>query len=133
MTIRHSTRNRRSLMKFSTLLMLFLMVASAASAQKITFQKGNFASNYASEDWILHKGDGPRVCKVFIQFDTPFLSAPTVVVNLTGVDAPTDHGLRVSLKVDKVSVTGFLLRIETWEDSKINGVEGTWFAISKND
>lgn len=120
-------------MKFSTLLMLFLMVASAASAQKITFQKGNFASNYASEDWILHKGDGPRVCKVFIQFDTPFLSAPTVVVNLTGVDAPTDHGLRVSLKVDKVSVTGFLLRIETWEDSKINGVEGTWFAISKND
>ena len=133
MTIRHSTRNRRSLMKFSTLLMLFLMVASAASAQKITFQKGNCASNYASEDWILHKGDGPRVCKVFIHFDTPFLSAPTVVVNLTGVDAPTDHGLRVSLKVDKVSVTGFLLRIETWEDSKINGVEGTWFAISKND
>ncbi len=120
-------------MRFPTLLLILCLVASAASAQKLTFQKGSFASNYASEDWILNKGEGPRVCKLYIQFDTPFLSAPTVVVNLTGVDAPNDHGLRVSVKVDKVSVTGFLLKIETWEDSRLNGVEGTWFAISKND
>lgn len=117
----------------TSILLLVLMTASAAPAQKLTFQKGTFASNYASEDWQLHKGEGPRVCKLYIQFDTPFLSAPTVVVNLTGVDAPTDHGLRVSLKVDKVSVTGFLLKVETWEDSRLNAVEGTWFAISKND
>ena len=120
-------------MRFPALLFCLLIVAATASAQKLTFQKGNFSSNYASEDWNLNKGDGPRVCKLYIQFDTPFLSAPTVVVNLTGVDAPNDHGLRVSLKVDKVSVTGFLLKIQTWEDSKLNGVEGTWFAISKND
>jgi hypothetical protein len=25
------------------------------------------------------------------------------------------------------------LEYETWEESKLNGVEGTWFAISKND
>ena len=120
-------------MTFPALLFCLLIVAATASAQKLTFQKGNFSSNYASEDWNLNKGDGPRVCKLYIQFDTPFLSAPTVVVNLTGVDAPNDHGLRVSVKVDKVSVTGFLLKIQTWEDSKLNGVEGTWFAISKND
>ncbi|HMK37753.1 MAG TPA: H-type lectin domain-containing protein [Bacteroidota bacterium] len=125
-------------MKLSVILLLVVVLASAASAQKlapqkIAYQKGNFISNYASEDWQLSKGEGPRMCKVFIQFDTPFLSAPTVVVNLTGVDAPTDHGLRISLKVDKVSVTGFLLKIQTWEDSRINGVEGTWFAISTNE
>jgi len=125
-------------MKLSTLLLLIVVLASTAPAQKLapqklTYQKGNFASNYASEDWQLNKGEGPRMCKLFIQFDTPFLSAPTVLVNLTGVDAPTDHGLRISLKVDKVSVTGFLLKIQTWEDSRINGVEGTWFAISTND
>jgi hypothetical protein len=120
-------------MKISMLVLLTLVIASSAVAQKFSFQKGNFSSNYASEDWQLHKGEGPRVCKLYVQFDTPFLSAPTVVVNLTGVDAPTDHGLRVSLKVDKVSVTGFLLKVETWEDSRLNGIEGTWFAISKND
>ena len=120
-------------MRLTAVLLLVLVTASVAPAQKLTFQKGSFSSNYTSDDWILHKGEGPRVCKLFIQFDTPFLSAPTVIVNLTGVDASTDHGLRVSLKVDKVSVTGFLVKIETWEDSKLNGVEGTWFAISKND
>jgi len=120
-------------MKSSALLLLFLVVAPLAPAQKLTLQKGNFSANYATEDWNLNKGDGPRVCKIFIQFDTPFLTAPTVMVNLTGVDAPTDHGLRVSLKVDKVSVSGFLLRIQTWEDSRVNGVEGSWLAMSKND
>jgi hypothetical protein len=120
-------------MRLTAILLFVVMSASVAPAQKLSFQKGTFSSNYSSDDWILNKGDGPRACKLFIQFDTPFLSAPTVIVNLTGVDAPTDHGLRVSLKVDKVSVTGFLLKIETWEDSRLNGVEGTWFAISKND
>ncbi len=120
-------------MRLTAILLFVLASASVAPAQKLTFQKGNFISNYASDDWILNKGEGPRACKLFIQFDTPFLSAPTVIVNLTGVDAPTEHGLRVSLKVDKVSVSGFLLKIETWEDSRLNGVEGTWFAISKND
>ena len=120
-------------MKSTAILLLMLVIASVAPAQKLTFQKGTFSSNYASDDWILNKGDGPRACKLFIQFDTPFTSAPTVIVNLTGVDAPTEHGLRVSLKVDKVSVSGFVLKIETWEDSRLNGVEGTWFAISKND
>lgn len=120
-------------MKFSMLILLSLVLVSAAPAQKLSFQKGTFASNSTSEDWQLHKGDGPRMCKLFIQFDTPFLSAPTVLVNLTGVDAPTDHGLRISLKVDKVTVGGFLLKVETWDESRINGIEGTWFAISKNE
>jgi hypothetical protein len=133
MIILQQTRKRRNAMRLTAILLLVLVTASVAPAQKVTFQKGTFTSNYASDDWILNKGEGPRACKQFIQFDTPFLSAPTVIVNLTGVDAPTEHGLRVSLKVDKVSISGFLLKIETWEDSKLNGVEGTWFAISKND
>jgi len=120
-------------MKIATLLCMMLVVASTASAQKLTFQKGSFSPNYTTEDWNIDKGDGPRSCKVFVQFDNPFLSAPTVLVNLTGIDAPTDHNLRVSLKVEKVSVSGFLLRIETWQDSHINAIEGTWFAISKNE
>lgn len=120
-------------MKFAALLSLLLIVASTSSAQKLSFQKGTFSPNYTTEDWNIDKGDGPRSCKMFVQFDTPFLSAPTVLVNLTGIDAPTDHGLRVSLKVEKVSVSGFVLRIETWQDSHINAVEGSWFAISKND
>jgi hypothetical protein len=89
--------------------------------------------NYTTEDWNIDKGDGPRSCKLFIQFDTPFLSAPTVLVNLTGIDAPTDHNLRVSLKVERVTVSGFLLKVETWQDSHVNAVEATWFAISRND
>jgi hypothetical protein len=120
-------------MKLSTLFLLVLMVVSTAPAQKITYQKGNFGSSFANDDWILNKGEGPRACKIFVQFDTPFLTAPTVLVNLTGVDAPVDHSLRVSLKVDRVTVSGFLLKIETWEDSHLNAVEGSWFAISKND
>ena len=120
-------------MKWTMLILAVLICSTVASAQKITFQKGTFSSNYTSEDWILHKGEGPRACKIFIQFDTPFITAPTVLVNLTGIDAPNDHGLRVALKVDKVSVSGFLLKVETWEDSRLNGVEGSWLAISKPD
>ena len=120
-------------MKVVTLLSLIMIVASPASAQKLTFQKGSISPNYTTEDWNIDKGDGPRSCKLFIQFDTPFLSAPTVLVNLTGIDAPTDHNLRVSLKVERVTVSGFLLKVETWQDSHVNAVEATWFAISRND
>jgi hypothetical protein len=120
-------------MKISLCLFLFLVMTSTVSAQQLAIQKGNLAANYMSEDWNLHQGNGPRVFKTFVVFDTQFQSAPTVVVSLTGVDAPNEHGLRVSLKIDRVTVTGFLLKILTWENSTINGVEVTWLAISKNE
>ena len=37
-------------MKSTAILLLMLMIASVAPAQKLTFQKGTFTSNYASDD-----------------------------------------------------------------------------------
>lgn len=110
-------------------LVLLLLFVTPAIPQG--FQKGEFNVNSQTEGWTLRDGNGSRTYQLIIVFDKPFESAPTVIVNLTGLDAMTDKGLRISLKIEKVTTTMFVLKISTWQDSQINGVEGTWLALSK--
>jgi hypothetical protein len=117
-------------MKFLAACFIFLMLM-VSSAYPQGFQKGEFNVNSQTEGWTLKDGSGSRTYQLIVVFDKPFESAPTVIVNLTGLDATTEKGLRISLKVEKVTTTMFVLKISTWQDSQINGVEGTWLALTK--
>ncbi len=94
-------------------------------------EHGQFDVGVQTEGWTLHQGDGTRYYQLIVTFDKPFESAPTVNYGVTGFDAATEKGLRLSVRVEKVTITGFVVKISTWQDSRVFSVSGNWLAIGK--
>jgi hypothetical protein len=109
---------------------VLLMLSALAFGQ--TFHKGDFSADLNSEGWSLGSGVGVRTHIIFVTFERPFESVPTVVVALSGYDAGTgkDGTVRVSLKTEKIARDGFVIKVQTWGDSRVSAVNGSWIAWS---
>ncbi len=108
-----------------------ILLTSLTFSQQI--QSGDFAAGVNSEGWSLNGGSGSRIHLVFVKFEKPFTDAPQVIVTLTLCDgAPgKDGNVRLSMKPENISRSGFVIKISTWGDSRVTGVEGSWMAFAK--
>jgi hypothetical protein len=113
------------------LALLVMMSVGSAYAQQLT--QGSFSANVDSEGWSLNAGAGMRHHIVFVRFTTPFAKQPAIVLAVTTIDgAPArDGNVRVAVKADNVSRDGFVVKISTWGESRIAGIEGTWLAFTE--
>ena len=122
---------------FASLLALMLLVSAVSLGQ--TLKMGNFESSVNSEGWTLSSGKGERIHRYIVNFDKAFTATPQVAVMLTGFDASNDDNeggaknatTRVQLFVEQVTKSGFVIKMKTWGDSKLNAVWGSWIANGK--
>ncbi len=114
-------------------LLALVILMSIGTAYGQQFAQGAFTADVNAEGWSLNSGSGTRQHIVFVRFPRPFAEHPAVVLGLTGVDgAPArDGNIRVALKAENISRDGFVVKISTWGDSRIAGIEGTWLAFTK--
>lgn len=117
-------------MKLSLFAATMLLFASTAFGQMI--QKGDFSGNVNSEGWSLNGGSGNRVQTMFVKFAKPFAKTPMVSLSITSYDgAPgKDGNVRVAVKADQITRDGFAVKISTWGDSRVAGVEGSYVAFT---
>jgi hypothetical protein len=65
-----------------------------------------------------------------IEFSPTFKSKPDVHVGLSYIDADTARQyLRINAGAEKVTKSGVLFKISTWNKSKIYGFRAEWIAI----
>lgn len=112
-------------------MILFAMLAGCSTLFAQSFAHGQFTAGPETEGWNLSEGTGQRSVQIMVLFDKPFESAPTVTLGITGFDISNQNGVRLSVKVEKVTIAGFVIRVSTWSDSKIFSVTGDWFAFGK--
>ena len=117
-------------MKLTLFVAGLLLVASTSFSQMMT--SGDFTANVNSEGWNLNGGSGSRVHMVFVKFQKAFAKEPKVMVALTSYDGAQgkDGNVRVAVKAEQVTREGFTVKIMTWGDSRVAGVEGNWFAFT---
>lgn len=118
----------RSFLAFA---LVVLLMTATAYAQHL--EQGGFAADVNSEGWSLNSGTGARNHIVFVRFPKPFSEKPSVLLSLTSIDgAPArDGNVRVTLKADNVTRDGFVVKISTWGDSRLAGIEGSWLASGR--
>jgi len=108
---------------------LTLGLYSATYAQNL--QMGTFDASMSKSGWTLDKGTGERSYDIEIIFEKPYDSRPEVIVSVNALDAATDKNVRFSAKPKAVTRDGFLITVVTWSDSRIYGLNGSWFAFNK--
>ena len=111
-------------------IVLFVGSLSAASAQG-QIMSGKYNANTNSSGYTLDKGSGDRTYTVEVSYPTGFDKKPTVVANVSTIDAEKTTNVRYSVEVTAVSRDGFIIKITTWGDSKIYGIGGSWIAYSE--
>jgi len=82
--------------------------------------------------WELGQGTkrkGPRSHDGFITFTQPFKSTPRIYLGVSKLDT-ADRPLRVDVTAHEVTKTGFKIRISTWENSEVYGINVQWLAHS---
>jgi len=117
-------------MKITMLVAALLLAASTSFGQMM--QKGEFQANVNSEGWSLNGGSGMRTHLVFVKFGKAFTKDPMVSVSMTSFDAAPgkDGNVRMAIKPEQVTREGFTVKISTWGDSRVAGMEGTWVAFT---
>lgn len=115
------------------LLCAFLVFAVTSAFSQENTQKADFTYGSDSPGWTLNQNSGNRIFTTFIAFDKPFQSVPTMLLSITGFDVPlgSSNGIRVKVSTEKISQGGFIIHVETWADSKVNAVMGSWIATGK--
>jgi hypothetical protein len=112
---------------------VIMLLAFSAIAFAQTIQKGNFKAKTGDEGWTLASGSGERVFIEFVTFEKGFDAIPSVLVSMTGYDATagSDGSVKINLIVDKITKSGCVIKVVTWGDCKVNGVFGSWLAMTK--
>lgn len=116
---------------FASVVIMLLAFSAIAFAQ--TLQKGDFKAKTGDEGWTLASGSGERVFIEFVTFEKGFDAIPSVLVSMTGYDATagSDGTIKINLVVDKITKSGCVIKVVTWGDCKVNGVFGSWLAMTK--
>jgi len=70
-----------------------------------------------------------RAFRTHVVFNAPFANVPMVHVGLSGFDIDNDDTIRLSVRADAVSASGFDLVVETWLGTRVYKVEVSWIAL----
>jgi flagellar motor protein MotB len=112
--------------KIKVLAILFFSLTFIPSAQEM--QSGQWRITQNDGGFSLNSGNGDRIMQKEVRFAKPFQSMPDVSVTVTFLDADKNQNIRYDVKAISVSRDGFVIRIKTWNDTKIFGMGGYWFA-----
>lgn len=105
---------------------LFLILSVGLFAQQI--ESGVFDVNSNTKGYTLDKNSGDRIFTQEVRFASPFETIPNVVVAVNKLEADKTQNVRIDVQATAISRDGFVLRIKTWGDSKVNVVGGSWVA-----
>lgn len=108
------------------LAILFFSLSFLLSAQEM--QSDQWRITQSDGGFTLNSGNGDRIMQKEVRFAKPFDSMPDVSVTVTFLDADKNQNVRYDVKAISVSRDGFVIRIKTWNDTKIFGMGGYWFA-----
>ncbi len=92
-------------------------------------ETGKFSVDSSTPGYTLNKGDGERTVTLEVKFTKKFTSKPDLIFAVNIVDANKECNLRYAVESSFVSAEGFLLKVKTWGDSKINQLSGSWIAV----
>ena len=84
----------------------------------------------ATEMW---EGIGPRQVRLPLEFDGTFAALPVIHLAPTLIDAHSDHFLRLNIRAEEVTETGFTLVADVWEDTRIARLGVDWQALGPLD
>ncbi|HRO16248.1 MAG TPA: H-type lectin domain-containing protein [Paracoccus sp. (in: a-proteobacteria)] len=82
-------------------------------------------------DGPMWAGQGPRSVRRIVVFDRPFLDSPAVHVGLGMWDIAGGANQRVDVLAEDVTAEGFVIRFQTWGDTRIARVRADWLAIGR--
>ena len=91
-------------------------------------ESGQWRAISSDPGFSLNIGNGDRILQKEVRFSKPFESMPSVSVTVTFVDADKEQNERYDVKAINVSRDGFVIRIKTWNNTKIFGIGGYWLA-----
>ena len=108
---------------------LFLSLNFAQTTKKIeTTQSGGFFLNKDVAGYNLDNGSGLRSFDYEVRFNPPFKGIPTIYVGVQLIDKTDNAIMRYSLEPYAVSRDGFMVKVATWGDTKLNSIAGSWLA-----
>ncbi|MGD8778726.1 MAG: OmpA family protein [Ignavibacteria bacterium] len=112
----------------------FILVLVAVSFVTLNGQEirgGSWRVTLNDPGFTLNSGNGDRIMQKEIKFSPPLESKPNVIVSVSFVDAEKDQNIRYDVKAMGASRDGFTIRIKTWDNTKIFGIGGSWFAVAE--
>ncbi len=117
--------------KLHVFTLLFIFISSMMFAQAI--QSGEFSASESTNGYTLHKKEGRRSVNIEVAFPQAFESKPEIVLSVNKLVAETKDGKGIRYKVEASAVSrdGFIIKIETWDDSIIWSIAGSWLAHAK--
>lgn len=81
-------------------------------------------------DWTLASGSGDRYYVVQINFGETFITPPTVVVNLSGIDVSGNYNVLFAY-ARNITTTGFELVFQAWGDSVVTSASAAWIVYGQ--
>lgn len=119
----------KKLVVLSLIFGLFVSLNFAQKTKKIeTNQSGGFYLDKSTSGYNLNDGTGTRFFSYEVKFNPPFKGVPTVFVGVQLLDKTDGTPVRYSLEPYMVTRDGFLIKVATWGDTKINAIAGSWMA-----
>ncbi|BCZ47254.1 hypothetical protein psyc5s11_33210 [Clostridium gelidum] len=92
-------------------------------------RSGSVAFNPGIPGYHLNNGDGTlRAVEQYVKFKKEFTEVPEVVAGIREVQATITPTLYYRIYVHSITKSGFVLRAETWDRSKIDGIVADWLA-----
>ena len=88
----------------------------------------------SSDDWNLSQltdaeEDGRREYLAHVNFVSPFNNVPLVHLGLTGFDIDKQESARISVEPTNITSYGFIVKVETWSNTRVYSVDINWLAI----
>ena len=102
------------------------LISTALGQTKV--QSGTWGANSSTTGYTLSENEGERNVVISVNFLDPFESKPDVILSVTKLDATSEKNVRYNVTSLSVSRDAMTIKISTWADTKIFGINGYWMA-----
>ena len=97
---------------------------------KIKIQTGEYFAEFPwNSGHYMNSNSGSRSFTQHINFPESYDKKPNVSVSIKGLDSDKNANLRVNTKAINITNSGFDIEIDTWEDSALYNVRGSWISF----
>ena len=115
---------------FAVATILVFMTSSAFVEEDMAVASGKFTINKNTSGFNLGQGEGPREFTMEVKFPNSFSTKPDILLSVTSIDANSKANVRYKIETSFISEQGFIIKVSTWDDSKVYGLSGQWMAIT---
>jgi H-type lectin domain len=107
---------------------LFVMGLAFAASAQTKVESGTWSASTSTPGYTLAENKGDRSVTISVNFLDPFENKPDVTLSVTLLDATSDKNVRYKVETLSVSRDAMTIKISTWADTKILGIQGYWMA-----